>query len=127
MPVSSSFERGGGSARAESSAVRLIDFWRPLDIPSMTWYDWGMTNSNNERLYYTEAEALSSRRRLIETGAKVSLISYDGGRDCYVFDVIPPLRPRCNFEICDGNSDDPSYAYCGLPLAHAGNHGDWQM
>lgn len=24
-------------------------------------------------------------------------------------------RPPCDHEICDGNADDPSYAYCGLP------------
>jgi hypothetical protein len=28
----------------------------------------------------------------------------------------------CNHEICDGNRDDPSYAYCVLPWGHAGDH-----
>ena len=28
----------------------------------------------------------------------------------------------CNHETCDGNFDDPSYAYCNLPHAHAGEH-----
>lgn len=31
----------------------------------------------------------------------------------------------CHFEVSDGNVDDPSYAYCGLPHAHAGDHGEW--
>lgn len=34
--------------------------------------------------------------------------------------------PRCDFEIWDGNSDDPSYAYCGHPAGHAGDHGEWK-
>lgn len=33
----------------------------------------------------------------------------------------------CGFEICDGNRDDPSYAYCGLPHGHAGEHGSWEF
>ena len=28
----------------------------------------------------------------------------------------------CNHEICDGNVDDPTYAYCDLPAAHGGEH-----
>ena len=28
----------------------------------------------------------------------------------------------CKHEVCDGNQDDPSYAYCDLPFAHAGGH-----
>ncbi len=31
----------------------------------------------------------------------------------------------CNFEITDGNVDDPSYAYCGIDAGHAGDHGEW--
>lgn len=31
----------------------------------------------------------------------------------------------CRFEISDGNVDDPSYAYCGHPHAHVGDHGKW--
>jgi hypothetical protein len=32
----------------------------------------------------------------------------------------------CEYEICDGNRDDPSYAYCGEPASHAGDHGSWR-
>jgi hypothetical protein len=28
----------------------------------------------------------------------------------------------CDKEIWDGNHDDPSYAYCDLPVNHAGEH-----
>jgi hypothetical protein len=35
--------------------------------------------------------------------------------------------PTCDFEISDGNVDDPSYAYCGHRAGHAGDHGEWQM
>lgn len=39
-----------------------------------------------------------------------------------------PVRLRtCGHETDDGNRDDPSYAYCGKPHAHAGEHGDWQV
>lgn len=31
----------------------------------------------------------------------------------------------CGFEICDGNRDDPSYAYCGERIGHGGPHGKW--
>lgn len=31
----------------------------------------------------------------------------------------------CGFEISDGNVDDPSFAYCGHPVAHGGGHGNW--
>lgn len=34
--------------------------------------------------------------------------------------------PHCNYEIQDGNQDDPSYAYCGLRLNHGGEHGEWE-
>ena len=37
------------------------------------------------------------------------------------------LGPTCNYEVCDGNADDPSYAYCGHPSAHAGDHGEWKV
>lgn len=33
----------------------------------------------------------------------------------------------CDFEITDGNTDDPSYAYCGHSHGHAGDHGNWQV
>lgn len=36
-------------------------------------------------------------------------------------------RPACGFEAFDGNTDDPSYAYCGHPAGHAGEHGDYQF
>lgn len=32
---------------------------------------------------------------------------------------------NCNYSTSDGNIDDPSYAYCGLPHNHAGEHGEW--
>lgn len=32
---------------------------------------------------------------------------------------------QCNHEICDGNRDDPDYAYCGYSAGHAGEHGAW--
>lgn len=32
------------------------------------------------------------------------------------------LAIRCNHEVWDGNVDDPSYAYCDLRAAHAGEH-----
>ena len=32
----------------------------------------------------------------------------------------------CGAEVTDGNRDDPSYAYCGMPAGHAGPHGNWQ-
>lgn len=32
------------------------------------------------------------------------------------------VAPVCDFEAFDGNEDDPSYAYCDLPHAHAGPH-----
>ena len=32
------------------------------------------------------------------------------------------MMTDCGHEICDGNQDDPSYAYCDLPFAHAGPH-----
>jgi len=35
-------------------------------------------------------------------------------------------RTTCGFEVCDGNVDDPSYAYCGFPPGHAGDHGLWE-
>lgn len=28
----------------------------------------------------------------------------------------------CSHEVWDGNQDDPSFAYCDLPRAHAGDH-----
>jgi len=31
----------------------------------------------------------------------------------------------CGHEIFDGSAD-PSYAYCGLPDNHGGEHGNWQ-
>lgn len=34
---------------------------------------------------------------------------------------------NCNFEISDGNQDDPSFAYCGHPATHAGAHGKWEV
>jgi hypothetical protein len=34
--------------------------------------------------------------------------------------------PECDYEITDG-ADDPSFAYCGRPQDHAGDHGDWIM
>jgi hypothetical protein len=34
---------------------------------------------------------------------------------------------NCHFEAFDGNADDPSYAYCGRPNAHGGEHGDWVL
>ncbi len=34
--------------------------------------------------------------------------------------------PLCGFEVWDGNRDDPSYAYCGHPAGHGGDHGRWQ-
>lgn len=30
----------------------------------------------------------------------------------------------CGYEISDG-ADDPSFAWCGKPPAHAGEHGEW--
>jgi hypothetical protein len=33
---------------------------------------------------------------------------------------------ECRFETSDGNRDDPSYAYCGHPKNHAGDHGNWR-
>lgn len=35
--------------------------------------------------------------------------------------------PMCGAEISDGNRDDPSYAFCGHPRGHMGEHGDWQL
>lgn len=32
----------------------------------------------------------------------------------------------CNEAICDGNQDDPSYMFCGLPQNHGGAHGKWR-
>lgn len=40
---------------------------------------------------------------------------------------LPVGKALCGAEIHDGNNDDPSYAYCGLPSAHAGEHGKRQM
>lgn len=37
------------------------------------------------------------------------------------------MRTTCNYEISDGNRDDPSYAYCGHNKNHAGPHGNWQV
>jgi len=38
----------------------------------------------------------------------------------------PIIRfPVCNAEVSDGNRDDPTYHYCGLTHAHAGEHGEW--
>lgn len=34
---------------------------------------------------------------------------------------------RCPASTWDGNADDPSYAYCGRPLGHAGDHGSWEL
>jgi hypothetical protein len=31
----------------------------------------------------------------------------------------------CGRETWDGNIDDPTPWYCGLPLAHAGQCGEW--
>lgn len=33
----------------------------------------------------------------------------------------------CGHEISDGLTEDPSYAYCGHPAGHAGEHGAWQI
>lgn len=46
------------------------------------------------------------------------------GRECTA--PVSTLRPTCGAETSDGNRDDPSYAYCGLPPGHAGDHGEWQ-
>lgn len=35
-------------------------------------------------------------------------------------------RSACGHEVSDGNRDDPSFAYCGLPQGHAGAHGAWR-
>lgn len=32
------------------------------------------------------------------------------------------MKKSCNHEAWDGNVDDPSYAYCALSSAHAGDH-----
>jgi len=35
-------------------------------------------------------------------------------------------RP-CAASTPDGNADDPTFAYCGHPTGHAGDHGAWQL
>jgi hypothetical protein len=37
------------------------------------------------------------------------------------------MDKTCDFEISDGCQDDPSYAYCGFPVGHGGEHGNWQQ
>jgi hypothetical protein len=37
------------------------------------------------------------------------------------------MSTTCDYEISDGNRDDPNYAYCSLPAGHAGEHGDWRF
>lgn len=36
--------------------------------------------------------------------------------------IIAGQEKKCDHEVFDGNRDDPSYAYCDLPYAHAGDH-----
>jgi len=33
----------------------------------------------------------------------------------------------CGVATFDGNNDDPTYAYCGHPRGHAGDHGAWVL
>lgn len=35
------------------------------------------------------------------------------------------LTKTCNHAVADGNVDDPSFAFCGHPAGHAGDHGAW--
>lgn len=39
--------------------------------------------------------------------------------------IIPAVDGTCDRAIFDGNRDYASFAYCGLPRGHAGEHGDW--
>lgn len=50
------------------------------------------------------------------------MMSYPVTDSCQAFNDAPVRRTVCDANLCDGNRDDPSYAYCVLPYAHAGAH-----
>jgi hypothetical protein len=49
-------------------------------------------------------------------------VSYPVTDSCQGANDAPVRRTVCDASLCDGNRDDPSFAYCGLPYAHAGGH-----
>ena len=46
-----------------------------------------------ENTFRTEAAARDTRRELIDLGVTVSLLSFDGSRNLYVFDIVQPEAP----------------------------------
>lgn len=51
-----------------------------------------------------------------------SHLSYPVTDSCQASNDAPVRRTVCDASLCDGNRDDPSFAYCVLPYAHAGAH-----
>lgn len=51
-----------------------------------------------------------------------SHLTYPVTDTCQAANDAPVRRTVCDASLCDGNRDDPGYAYCVLPFAHAGAH-----
>lgn len=53
---------------------------------------------------------------------KATVTSYPVTASCQSANDAPMRRTVCDASVSDGNRDDPTFAYCVLPYAHAGAH-----